>query len=323
MRWRKDTYEEVMKFCEDRGLIEKLKESFRTSEYEHFEQENIKDSGLDILDAVHCLYDTRRTNFFIEELSKKIKPGDIILEAGIGTGILSFYAASFGAKVYGCEINADIFRLAEEIRRVLEKKGLVVVGSVEFFLSDATTFVPPASVDVIVSENIYTGMFFESQVKIVSHLGKYLKKGGALIPEKMLSYATLCHIDAATVQSLEGGRLLIPSKERGIEIEPLLLSNPHQYDYLDFKNISVLEVNAIIDIPIIQSGEINSLQMYSDVFLPSGTIIKKEDTTFFNNEIYFMLDETISATKGDTVTLAISYPYGGKPIDAAVTVHKK
>jgi predicted RNA methylase len=313
-------YKEVLSFCEKRGLIKKLEESFLIPESERFKQLNVSKEGLDVLDAVHCVYDKSRTKFFLDSIRQNISKGDVVLEAGIGTGILSFCAASRGAKVYGCEINPEVFKLANAIRIHLEKKNLIPLGSVKFFLNDATVFVPSEKVDVIISENIYTGMFFEYQVQIMNHLIKFLNKGGICIPQKLSSFISFS--ETVFPRKPKHKELFIPSQEKKEKISYKLLSDPYRYDEIDFTKVSDTSVRYSKSNSLKRGGLFNSFLIYSEVVMPDGCVIGKDDTTFLNNEIIIAVDPPIKFEKGDKVRLDIEYPHGGKPDDLSLSVKK-
>lgn len=313
-------YNEVMSYCKKRGLIDRLEESFLIPESERFSAMHIAQSGLDVLDAVHCIYDVRRTGFFMEEIKRQVSKGDIVIEAGIGTGILSFYAASLGAKVYGCEINPEVFELAQEIKHHLEENSFFAPSSVEFFLHDAITFIPPKNADVLISENIYTGMFFEYQVQITNNLLSYLNTDGVCIPQKMRSFTSLSQ--TIFPRAAKRNDLFIPSEETGEKIVYTLLSDPDLYDEIDFTKVSDTSVQRTLAIPVRKEGAVNSLLIYSEIIMPSGKVIRKEDTTFLNSEIIIAISPPVAVRKGDTVELTLHYHYSGKPKDALIKIRK-
>jgi predicted RNA methylase len=61
-----------------------------------------------------CLYDTDRTSQWKEAIEDIVNEGDVIVDAGAGTGILGVFAALDGAKkVYSLELHQRFCKLIE------------------------------------------------------------------------------------------------------------------------------------------------------------------------------------------------------------------
>jgi hypothetical protein len=71
------------------------------SEGDHFGKLNISVNGFDVVDAVKCILDTSRTKYFSDEIEKYATTECCVVETGVGTGILSFFAATKTSRVYG------------------------------------------------------------------------------------------------------------------------------------------------------------------------------------------------------------------------------
>jgi SAM-dependent methyltransferase len=96
---------------------------------------------------VLMLSDGVRCEAFRHALAKCVKPGDVVLDVGAGTGILSLFAVQAGArKVYAVE-RARIVKLTRQLLTVngAEERVKIVRG-------DMATVRLPEQVDVIVSE---------------------------------------------------------------------------------------------------------------------------------------------------------------------------
>jgi predicted RNA methylase len=314
-------YKEVFSYCEKEGLIQKLKESLAFPEEQQFNKLNISKEGLDLIDAVHCVNDKRRTKVFLEEINKYVFSKSVVVEGGIGTGILSFFASTKTPYVYGFEINPTIFELAEKIKKYLTTKHIFPSIAPSFSLKDAIKSKPPEKIDVIISENIYTGMFFEKQVQIVNNFVPNLKKGGVVIPNKLESFIILSQ--TVLPKGTENKDLFVPTPERGISFKYKTLSKAISYDLINFKVHSRLDINKRLSMIITGDGEINSIIIYSEVIMPSGKVIKRKDADFLNSDIIIAIQPSLKVLKGDTINVHLAYKYGSNPKNARISINKK
>jgi precorrin-6B methylase 2 len=95
------------------------------------------------------LADPLRVGAYARAIEQTVRPGDVVVDLGCGTGILSFLAAKKGAKkVYAIEV-ADIADVAKQVRAAnkLEKTVELIAG-----LSYLTVL--PEKADVLITETI-------------------------------------------------------------------------------------------------------------------------------------------------------------------------
>lgn len=314
-----EIYNHVFEFCVRLGLIDRLRDSLKISEEASYAQKDIPKDGLDVLDAVHCLYDKRRTIFFLKEIEKCVRPGYFVIEAGVGTGILSLFAGLRGAEVVGYEINKATLQLAEQVKQYLIEKydrALPVL----FELADATKVVSQRLADVIISENIYTGMFFEQQVQIANNLIALKKQQTVFIPQTLRSYIILC--DGKSLRNNSAQQLLVHSQEREAKFPVTFLSDSILYDAVDLTKSNGDQFSYSGSIVIKTPGQINGLLIYSEVAMPSGKIIGREDTTFLNSDIIITIKQPVDVRPGELVSVRISYRYGTDPKQAKINLEK-
>ncbi len=112
-----------------------------------------------------CLRDRRRTETLAEVIAATVRPGDVVLDAGAGTGILALYAARAGAgRVHAVETDPVLCR---HLRSTVARNGYRdVIDVVE---ADVHTFAAPA-VDVAVMELIETALVDEALVPVYNAL---------------------------------------------------------------------------------------------------------------------------------------------------------
>ncbi len=109
----------------------------------------------------------------------------VVIDVGAGTGILSIFAASSGAKkVYAIE-NAEI---VNQCRQTIKDNGLTGKIEVVHCLAEEADL-PDQEYDAIVSEWIGYFLLFERMLpSVLSVRDRYLKKGGIMIPQRARMY---------------------------------------------------------------------------------------------------------------------------------------
>ena len=127
------------------------------------------------------LIDEVRTTSFLRAILGTVKPGDVVLDMGCGTGVLSYFACIAGAKrVYAVE-HGSIIELAKAICRHNGFQERVI------FLNDWSTNIDfPEPVDVIITETIGNLGFEEGILGwIIDAKKRFLTEGGRIIPRSI------------------------------------------------------------------------------------------------------------------------------------------
>ena len=133
--------------------------------------------------------DRVRTEAFQRAIDSTVRPGDIVLDVGAGSGILSMFAAQAGAeRVYAVE-RTTVAVLAQELAAA---NGLSKI--IEVIQGDVMDVELPERVDVIVSEwlggfGIDEGML----TPVIAARDRWLEPGGVMIPRSVTAWAALVH----------------------------------------------------------------------------------------------------------------------------------
>jgi predicted RNA methylase len=140
-----------------------------------------------------CLKDEARTLAFRNAIRTVVRSGDVVVDVGAGSGILSFFAAEAGAaKVYAVEmdpVSAAALRRSIDLNPHVADRICVVEG-------EASVVPLPCAADVVVAEIIETGLVEEQQVPVLNALRRrgVITRATRLIPA---SYETTLQLVTA------------------------------------------------------------------------------------------------------------------------------
>ncbi len=179
---------------------------------------------MNVYDGIHAhrqmVGDGVRTGAFRDSILATVRPGDVVLDVGAGSGILSLFAAQAGAaRVYALERAPRAAALA---RRLVSVNGFG--DRIRIIEGDAEQAVLPEPVDVIVSE--WLGVFGVDENMLGAVLGardRWLRPGGTMIPGAVAAHLAPAAHPAAAPASAFGRpaygldlRALAPADHDGV-----------------------------------------------------------------------------------------------------------
>ncbi|MEL6343883.1 MAG: 50S ribosomal protein L11 methyltransferase [Myxococcota bacterium] len=258
-----------------------------------------------------CLHDVARTRMWKEAIEDVVQPGDVVIDAGSGTGILGVFAALAGAKkVYCIELHPRFVTL---IQHLAERNNVAHI--IEVIHADATTVAIPEAADVLICELLCTGQFFEPEVQVVNHLRQFLKPDAAVVPREIRSFVRL--LDAQ--EQLYDVRIDCDSRSVVLDSdEPV--SDRVLYDRIDFTlpGDRPLLVDTSVELVARKTRLADAVLIEGEADL-SEQITTRPTRFLYNPEVIF-LQHPKELTQGQRVRLDIRYPYGGDTLDALFNV---
>lgn len=164
-----------------RSFLKKLINLLLSSEFVQsivYDRKNVRDFG-NLHGHEKMLADSTRMHCYHEAIKRYIKPEDVVIDLGAGTGILSFLASQQNPKMVYAVEHSDIIRIAKLVGDHNNRNNIkyVCMNSRDFQLEE--------KVDVILHDQIGAALFNENMVENVLDLRKrLLKNTGRIIPNK-------------------------------------------------------------------------------------------------------------------------------------------
>jgi SAM-dependent methyltransferase len=131
------------------------------------------------------LDDKVRFKAYAQAIKQTIRPGDVVVDIGTGTGLLAFLAIKAGAKkVYAIE-RENIIKTAEQlaIRNSM-------ISKISFIEDDSRNVSLPEKCDVIISEILGHSLLDENMLdSILDAKNRLMKRQGKIIPKRIRLFA--------------------------------------------------------------------------------------------------------------------------------------
>jgi len=129
------------------------------------------------------LKDETRTLSYQTAINELVNPGDVVVDVGCGTGVMSIFAARAGArKVYAIESTP----IASIARRIVTDNNLSHV--IEVIEADATSIQHDEPADLLVSECMGNFVYSDAMLGVVHKCHRLLKPNGLCCPSSITTW---------------------------------------------------------------------------------------------------------------------------------------
>ena len=223
--------------------------------------------------------DTVRMRAYTEALRAAVKPGDIVVDIGTGTGIFALLACQYGAaRVYAIEPNENI----HVAKKLAKDNGLL--DRIEFIqdISTNVNFVEKA--DVIISDLRGILPLFEKHIPaLLDARQRTLKPGGILIPKR--DTLNVCIVEAPELYkdysdpweanpynlNLNSARELSVNKwSYGRANAEQMLTHRQTWGVLDYHHLEIPDLRGNVTQRFIRNGVAHGLIVWFDAELIDG-----------------------------------------------------
>jgi SAM-dependent methyltransferase len=280
-------------------------------------------SYLEIKGQQKMALDERRNEFYEMALSKVITPDSVVLDLGAGLGTLGLIAAKLGAKKVYLVEPEDIIVVTEEIvaRNGFSDRVFCIQGRIE-------NIEIPDKFDVIIS--VFTGNFLLQEDLLPSLFyarDKYLKEGGALLPQGgFMEAAPVCLPDFYG-QEIEVWSIphkdIDPSPARSYASHSIhfshqsissssYLAKPEKLMALDFHTASTTHCDIEVPFVIEESGTCHGLVGWFQMNLQDSWLsTAPHEPPLHWSSAFLPLDPPIQVEAGENLILKLQRPpYG-------------
>jgi protein arginine N-methyltransferase 1 len=233
----------------------------------------------DIYDHGRMIADRVRGDAYARAIASTVRPDDVVVDLGTGTGIFAVLACRAGARrIYAIE-PAGIIEVAREIAAA---NGCL--DRIEFLQSDSRKIDLPEKANVLMADLRGTIPFFTASLDVlIDARRRFLRAGGALIPQRDIVFAALAESpeayavhDQPWASRWEGidltpaRRLTVNSMKKRM-IEPgELISEPATVVAIDYATIAATDFEATIALRATRDGIAHGFALWFDTLLAPG-----------------------------------------------------
>lgn len=276
----------------------------------------------------NMLKDSVRMAAYRRAIERTVQAGDVVLDVGSGSGVLSFFAAQAGARqVVGIERQAHVADLAEALARANQLTNVQ-------FLQGLSTQIHPQQLpdgqpaDVLVAEIIGDGILEENILEYTLDVRRRLLKPGArMVPQKLAIEAFAFHADVQNQYwrenqeysqlygidfSLLGQVLCNKAMLRRERYHTQLyrkLSEPVRLYELDFRELQEPTFKAPIRLPMLTDATLSGICLYFRAWLDDTTVLTNSPwgpQTHWSHLLYH-LAEPLAVTKDSVFEAELIY----------------
>jgi FkbM family methyltransferase len=259
-------------------------------------------------DIEWCLYDEKRLLQYQAAIHRKCKD-KVVIDIGAGTGILSLFAAQGGARrVYAVEINP---RAAGIIKVNAARNGFSNIITV--IHGDGMEVDIPEQADVVMSDLLSCGLFYEPQIQVMNNAKRFLRAGAAFIPEEVESKVELITADKHSYG------LQLDYVDRSVALAgDKALTDAALYSHSRFAENLSGWIDSDVTLTGLANGSANAIRITGRAKLADG--IYTGHTTSLFNPLTVFLPEPVMVAKGEKYRTKLHYLCGGDTLDAKLSV---
>lgn len=230
-----------------------------------------------------------------------VRPTDVVLDLGTGTGILALFASERAARVYAVDVDPHLVRYAREVVAAHGRTERIQV-----LCADARRLELPEKVDVIICEMLDTALIKEYQVRALNHVVRHwLRPGGRVLPRRVVNRVA----GVAKDFTFFGYSLPLPHfVTTEARVSDGTLTDAVAYLEVDFRRRNRTRVDVSARLPVVRDGVLSALRLTTDTELAEGHLVG--GSHWFNPPLVLPV-EPMAVRAGEVVDVSLRYKMGG------------
>ena len=288
---------------------------------------------------ISMLNDRARTAGFLTAIQETVKPGDVVVDVGTGTGVLAIAAARAGARhVYAIEASS----IGQLAKLMFEANGLA--DRITLLEGRSSQIDLPEKADVLISEIIGSEPLREQVLEtFLDARFRYLKPGARYLPERLSVFGVPVEIPASDLSARTFTRETADRwrNEYGIDFSPLAavaassgqsflvpgskvrhwprLSEPIQLLDLDLRCHPDAAVRSTVSGPAMSSGIISGLAVFFELHVSPSVRLSTDPSTAsehsnWRNHVE-ILPGALEVQPGDLIEVTYRYGVPGQKVE--------
>lgn len=261
--------------------------------------------------------DRIRTSAYQQALARVIKPGDVVVDLGAGTGLFTLHACRLGAKlVHAIEPN-PIIQVAREI---VQANGFL--DRVAFHQAMSFDVDLPQPADVVVTDPRGVLPLKERAIPtIIDARRRLLKPGGVLVAQRDTMWAALVeaheiyssHCEDPWRRSNDGFNLEAARQRRvntmsRHDLKPgQLLSDPVRWATLDYRTVETASAHGTVEFEVLRPGLADGFILWFDSELIDGINLSNVPgkPELIYGQLFFPLQEPLPVLPKQLITVDV------------------
>ncbi|MBP2643043.1 MAG: hypothetical protein H6Q67_930 [Firmicutes bacterium] len=256
------------------------------------------------------LSDTARMAAFQAAIKQVVTAGHKVVDLGSGTGVMSFFAAKQGARVWAVDYNPALVAAS---RKFLRQNG--VAQKVQVFEADATYWLPPEPVDIVICEMLHSALLREKQIQVIASFRDTHQAKFGTTPN-FLPTATLLGVQPVWQSyNFNGYNTPVPLFQSAYAAHEDCCTSidPIVYKAIDYDNVQADTFFAQVAFLIQQSTPINALRFITKNLL-TADLETGQTIDWHSQHIVLPLPQPLELQAGQTLEVTFNY-YPGDSIE--------